>query len=76
MPCSAYLEEGLKVTEKSLDYFKFHKRADYFIFYDNQLLLEVISQSSPLSCTIQKSSLAKKRIYLDTELKGELTDLF
>ena len=52
------------------------------MFYDNQVLLGIILQyASPLSYTLQKDlpitfSLAKKRIYLDTQLKGEITDLF
>ena len=52
------------------------------MFYDNQVLLGIILQyASPLSYTLQKGlpitfSLAKKRIYLDTQLKGEITDLF
>ena len=28
--------------------FKFHKRTDFFVFYDNQVLLGVISQCAPL----------------------------
>ena len=83
----------------------------FFIFYNNQVLLGVISRCTPPSNTAQKMtfsikdffskcdqirsflqflcsvttlkkglplpfSLAKKRIYLDTHLKGELTDLF
>ena len=34
---------------------KFHKRRDFFISYDNQVLLGVISWCSPRSCTPQKS---------------------
>ena len=49
--------------------------------YDNQMLLGVISHRGPPPCTLQKGlpvpfTLAKKRTYLDTQLKGELTDLF
>ena len=55
----------------------FTKRRDFFISYDNQVLLGVISQCGPLSCTLPLPfSFAKKRIYLDTQLKAELTDLF
>ena len=59
----------------------FTKGETFFITYDNQVLLGVISQCGPPSCTLQKGhlllfSLTKKRIYLDTQLKVELTDLF
>ena len=52
-----------------------------FISYDNQLLLGVISQCASPSSTLKKGlplpfTLAKKRTYPDTHLKGELTDLF
>ena len=33
--------------------FTFHKRRYLFIFYDNQVLLVVISQCGPTSCTFQ-----------------------
>ena len=55
-------------------------KGHFFVFYDNQVLLGVISQCGPLLTHSRKSfplfSLAKRRIYLDTQLKGELTDLF
>ena len=57
------------------------KRETFFISHYNQVLLGVISQCGPPSCTLKKGfplpfSLAKKRIYLDIQLKAELTDLF
>ena len=69
MSCTAYLQRGQ-------DYFKFYKSRNFFICYDNQVLLGLISQCGQEgSCTLQKGlpvpfSLAKKRIYLDTQLKG------
>ena len=40
----------------------------------------IILQCSPPSCTLKDLSfpfsLSKKRIYLETQLKGEFTDLF
>ena len=61
----------------------FTKRRDFFISYDNLVLLGVISQCAtlPLLAPFKKVhpppfSLAKERIYLDTQLKAELTDLF
>ena len=56
-------------------------RRDFFISYDNQVLLGVISQCGPVLGPSKKNlpllfSLAKKRIYLDTQLKAELTNLF
>ena len=84
MPCSAYCYKGLISKKEGYDYFKFHKRIDFFISYDNEVLLGIISQYArpPLLLAPSKKdipilfSLAKKKIYLDTHLKGELTDLF
>ena len=64
-----------------MDYFKFHKRRDFFFSFDNQVLLGVISQCAALFGFYKKGlpfsfSLAKKKIYLNTHLKTELTDLF
>ena len=52
-----------------------------FLSYDNQVLLWVISQCLPLLAPSKKGlllpfTLAKKRIYLDNQLKGEVIDLF
>ena len=49
--------------------------------YDNQVLFGVVSQCDSLLASSKKGlplpfSLAKKGIYLDTELKGEITNLF
>ena len=60
---------------------KFHKRRDFFISYDNQVLLGVLSWCSPPSRISQKSpsfplQFGKKRTYLETQLKEELTELF
>ena len=80
MPCSAYLSNKQQRSGRII--FKFHKRTDFFVFYDNQVLLGVISRCAPLPSPPYKKdlpllfSLATKRIYLDTQLKGELTDLF
>ena len=57
---------------------------DFFIFYGNQVLLGFMSQCGPASCPSKNSkkglsllsSLAKKRIYLESQLKWELNDLF
>ena len=56
------------------------KGGTFFISYDDQVLLGVISHYGPLLAPFRKGlplpfSLAKKRIYLDTQLKGALTDL-
>ena len=61
--------------------FNFTKGAHFFISCNNQLFFGLISQYSPSSCTLQeKTSLlfspARKKIYLDTHWKKELTDLF
>ena len=61
--------------------FRISQKERLFISYDNQVFLGVISLSIRPSCTPNKRlpllfSLGKKRIYLDTQLKGELTDLF
>ena len=37
-----------------MDYFKFHKRRDFFFSYDNQVLLGVISQCGPPFRTLQE----------------------
>ena len=82
MSCSAYLYGGLeKKTKEGLDYFKFHKMGDFFISHDNQVLLGITHNVVPLFAPSKKGlsfsfSLAKKRIYLETQLKGEFTDLF
>ena len=60
------------------------RKGETFHFYDNQVLLCVISQCAsppPLLAPSKKGlplpfNFAKKRIYVDTQLKGELTDLF
>ena len=36
------------------DYFKFHKRRDFFISYDIQVLLGIISQCGPLYAPFQE----------------------
>ena len=58
----------------------FTKRTDFFTFYDNQVLLGVTSRCVCSSCTLQclllLFRLAQKRIYLNTQLKRELTNLF
>ena len=59
----------------------FTKRIDFFISYDDQVLLEVISQCGPLLAPFKKDlllpfRLTKKSIYLDTQFKPELPDLF
>ena len=53
----------------------------FFISYGNQVLLGIISQCGSLSCTLPKNaflspSVCKKKIYLETKLKGEFTELF
>ena len=50
---------GSSKQEERYDYFKFHKRRDFFVSYDNQVLLRVISQCGHSSCTLQE-----KRSYL------------
>ena len=62
-------------------FFKFHKRRDFFICYDNQVLLGVISQCGPLLGPSREGfrlpfSLVNESVYLGTQLKAELTDLF
>ena len=61
--------------------FQISQKKRLFISYDNQVLLGVISQCGLPSCTLQKGlplifTLAKKRTYLDTQLKGEFADFF
>ena len=51
------------------------------MFSNNQVLLELILRCSPLLAPSKKGlplplSLAKKKIYLDSHFKEELTDLF
>ena len=56
-------------------------KGENFISYDNQVLLGVISQCGPPSCTLQKwislpFTLAKNKTYLDNQMKGGYADLF
>ena len=81
MPCSAYLYGGLIKNKAGVGLFQISQKERLFIFYDNQLLLGVISQCGPLLEPSKKGlplpfTLAKKRTYLDTQLKEEITDLF
>ena len=76
-----YLYQGLTRNKGWVGLFQISEKDRLFIPYDNQMLLEVISQCSPLLALFKKGTpllfrLAKKRRYLDTQLKGELTDLF
>ena len=59
----------------------FVKGQTFFILYGNQVLLGVISQCSSLVAHFKEGlplifSLAKRRIYLDTQLKRALANLF
>ena len=59
----------------------FTKRIDFVIFYDNQVLLEVISECSAPSWTLQKRpssplQFGQEENILGHSLKAELTDLF
>ena len=70
------------IIKEGQDYFKFHKRAAFSIFYNNQVLLGVISHCGPSSLAQSKKDIpllfnfTKKMIYLDAQLNGKLTDLF
>ena len=44
---------GLIKNKGGVGLFKFHKGRDFFIFYDNQVLLGTILQCGPPSCTLQ-----------------------
>ena len=59
----------------------FTKRIDFVIFYDNQVLLEVISECSAPSWTLQKRpssplQFGQEENILGHSLKAELTNLF
>ena len=87
MSCSAYLYESQKKKKKKerkkqrrgkiMSNFKNAKGETFPSLMTTKLLLGVVSQ-----CGLQDKglplpfSLAKKRIYLDTQLKAELTNLF
>ena len=73
--------QGSLINSKDRVISNFTKRETFFISYNNQVLLEVISRCAPLLVTSKKGlpfpfSLAKKKIYLDTHSKEELTGLF
>ena len=56
-------------------------RGENFLSHDSHALLGIIPQCGSPYCTLQKRhfllfSLAKKRIYLDTQLKEVFADLF
>ena len=79
--CSAYLWEGLIKNKGGVGYFQISEKERLFISYNNQMLLEVISQCGPFLITSKERfplsfTLTKKRTYLDTQLKRELTYLF
>ena len=68
------------IINEGQDYFKFHKRTAFSIFYNNQVLLGVISECGPSPFAQSEKgipllfSFAKKMMYQDTQLNGELTD--
>ena len=53
-PVSAYMSGGLIKTKEAWNYFKFHKMRDFFISYDNQVLLRITSQCGPRSCALPR----------------------
>ena len=83
-PCPAVLivRRSKKQQRRDGIISNFTKGETFFISYNNQVLLEVISRFSHLlGPSIKRSSsplhsLAKKGIYLDTPLKKERTYLF
>ena len=85
MPCSAYLQWGLIKTKRRGRIISNFSKGE---IYDKTSYLMTTKYSwglshnaSPLLAPLKRSlplpfSLGKKRIYLDTQLKGELADLF
>ena len=73
---------GRRFNKKGrVELFQISQKERLFISYDNQTLLGLILQCGPLLAPSKKGLplpfiLAKKRTYLGTQLKGELTDLF
>ena len=70
---------GLIKNKGREDYFIFHEKRDFFISYNNQALGGNLIMGMPFFDSPKRSSLlqfGKKGIYLCTQLKGELSDLF
>ena len=82
MSYNAYLQGGPIRNKGGVGLFQISQKWDFFISFDNQVLLGVISQCDPTLPAPSKKglslsfSLAKKRIHVDTQLKGGLTNLF
>ena len=82
MSCNTYfLSGGLIKGKGGAKLFQSSEKERLFISYDNQVLLGIISQCDPPLEPSKKGlpllfTLAKKRTYLDTQLKWEYTDLF
>ena len=79
MSCSAYLKKGQKKQTKGriISSFTNAKGEAFSPLMTTKLLLGVISQCGLQDKGLPLSfSLAKKRIYLDIQLKAELTNLF
>ena len=81
MSCRAYLSGGLIKKKGEVGLFQISQKERLFISYDKQVLLAVTHNVVPLLAPSKNGlplpfTLAKKRTYLDTQLKGELTDLF
>ena len=71
MSCSAYLKGGLIKNKGWVALFQTSQEERLF-HYDNQVVLRLIYQSGPSSFPF---SLGKNRIYLETQLKGEFTEI-
>ena len=77
MSCNTYLQGGLIKSKVKVGLLQISQKERLSISYDIQVLLGVISQCVLFSCILQKRlpllfTLAKKRTYLDTQLKGSL----
>ena len=51
-------------TKKGWDYFKYSKRRDFFISFDNQVLLRAISQCGSVSYPVQKRPSSPPSLWL------------
>ena len=80
IPCSAYLQGSIISNKGGVRLIQISQKDKLFHLYNNQVLLGVKSEFIPPFYYFQKGllstfSLSRNRIYLDTHLKEELTDL-
>ena len=62
------------IIKEGQDYFKFHKRTAFSIFYNNQVLLGVISQCGPSSFAQSKKGIPLLFIFAKKISSGYSTE--